>query len=231
MSYAVFTDTSSNLPTALLDEKNVHVVPFSYYIDGEEQSCTDTAKFNGDEYYEKLRHGLHVTTSQVPPQRYMEHFEPVLAAGQDILMVSMSSGISGSCDSARIAAEALKESYPLRKIEILDTLSASLGEGIVVLGNEEGKIVAIAKVRGRKRSIEALAAKFDELAVAPETQTACIAQAGCPDDAEYLASLLRKNHPPKDILTVEYEPMTGAHVGPGALALFFIADDNVRSIK
>ncbi len=293
MSYAVFTDTSSNLPTALLDEKNVHVVPFSYYIDGEEQSCTDTAKFNGDEYYEKLRHGLHVTTSQVPPQRYMEHFEPVLAAGQDILMVSMSSGISGSCDSARIAAEALKESYPLRKIEIIDTLSASLGEGIVVLraielcsegvqleaaagelrvlsrricqiftvddlmhlrrggrlsnisavvgtvlqikplllGNEEGKIVAIAKVRGRKRSIEALAAKFDELAVAPETQTACIAQAGCPDDAEYLASLLRKNHPPKDILTVEYEPMTGAHVGPGALALFFIADDNVRSIK
>ena len=63
MSYAVFTDTSSNLPTALLDEKNVHVVPFSYYIDGEEQSCTDTAKFNGDEYYEKLRHGLHVTIS------------------------------------------------------------------------------------------------------------------------------------------------------------------------
>ena len=210
----------------------------------------------------------------------------------DIMMPVMD-GISGSCDSARIAAEALKESYPLRKIEIIDTLSASLGEGIVVLraielcsegvqleaaagelrvlsrricqiftvddlmhlrrggrlsnisavvgtvlqikplllGNEEGKIVAIAKVRGRKRSIEALAAKFDELAVAPETQTACIAQAGCPDDAEYLASLLRKNHPPKDILTVEYEPMTGAHVGPGALALFFIADDNVRSIK
>lgn len=284
MSYAVFTDTSSNLPTALLDEKNVHVVPFSYYIDGEEQSCTDTAKFNGDEYYEKLRHGLHVTTSQVPPQRYMEHFEPVLAAGQDILMVSMSSGISGSCDSARIAAEALKESYPLRKIEIIDTLSASLGEGIVVLraielcsegvqleaaagelrvlsrricqiftvddlmhlrrggrlsgiaammgtvlnikpllrGDEEGKIVVFAKLRGRKKAIEAIAKEYAEKAVDPQNQRVAISHGDCLEDAQLLAKLVNDIAKPKELIISVHEPYTGVHVGPGMLSLFFL---------
>lgn len=293
MSYTVFTDTSANLPTRMVNELAVSIVPFSYYVDGEERSCLDTDAFNGDKYYAAIKSGVRATTSQVPPQRYIEYFEPVLSAGQDILYVCMSSGISGSCDSARIAAEDLKEHFPQRRVMIVDTLSASLGEGLVVLraaelrdkgvslerayeelcafsrricqiftvddlmhlrrggrlsnlsavvgtvlhikplllGNEEGKIIAIAKLRGRKRSIEALAEKFEQLAVAPETQLACIAQAGCREDAEYLAQLLRDKCHPRDVLIVEYEPMTGAHVGPGALALFFEAADGVRSIR
>ena len=96
-------------------------------------------------------------------------------------------------------------------------------------GNEEGKIVSFAKVRGRKKSIEELAARYDKLAVDPEKQVVGIAQAGCREDAAYLAQLLRRNRPPKEILTVEYEPVTGCHVGPGALALFFLSHDQVRS--
>ncbi|MBQ1849330.1 MAG: DegV family protein, partial [Lachnospiraceae bacterium] len=96
-------------------------------------------------------------------------------------------------------------------------------------GNEEGKIVSFAKVRGRKKSIEELAARYDKLVVEPEKQIVGIAEAGCKQDAAYLASLLNKNHPPKEILTVEYEPVTGSHVGPGALALFFVSHDKVRS--
>ena len=203
----------------------------------------------------------------------------------------MSSGISGSCNSARIGAQMLLEQYPERQIEVVDTLGASLGEGLVALeaarlrdeglgakeaaaqlrdlvqrmfnvftvddllhlrrggrlsnvaaivgmvlnikpllkGNEEGKIVSFAKVRGRKKSIEELAARYDKLVVEPEKQTVGIAQAGCREDAAYLAELLNRNRPPKEILTVEYEPVTGSHVGPGALALFFVSHDKVRS--
>jgi DegV family protein with EDD domain len=96
-------------------------------------------------------------------------------------------------------------------------------------GNEEGKIVSFAKVRGRKKAIEALAERYDKLVVDPETQTVGIAQAGCREDAEMLISLLKQNRPPKEILTVEYEPVTGSHVGPGALALFFLSQEGVRS--
>ena len=63
-----------------------------------------------------------------------------------------------------------------------------------------------------------------------DQQTIGIAHADCPQDAEYLASLLRRNHPPKEILTVGYEPVTGSHVGPGTLALFFEAKAGCRSM-
>ena len=232
-----------------------------------------------------------MTTSQISPQQYSDFFEPFLKEGLDVIFVAMSSGISGSCNSAMIAADMLRESYPDRKVAIIDTRGASLGEGIIALlaarlrdqhvstdyavkrleehvekmfnvftvddlmhlrrggrlsnwaaivgmvlnikpilkGNEQGKIVAWAKVRGRKKSVETLAALYDKLVVDPQLQTVGIAQAACREDAEYLAELLRKNKPPREILTVEYEPVTGAHVGPGALALFFESSEGVRS--
>lgn len=291
MSFAIVTDTSANIPNRQIQENDITVIPFSYYVDGVESTCLDTDAFNGDEYYEKIKRGVRVTTSQVPPQRYIDFFTPILQAGRDILFVSMSSGISGSCASAGIAAAQLREEFPQRAIKIIDTLGASLGEGLIALrgarcraegvslektaeilaaacrrmaqiftvddlmhlrrggrlsnlsaivgtvlnikpllkGNEDGKIVAFAKVRGRKHSVEALAEKYEMLVKDPEHQTVGIAQAGCRADAEYLERLLRRRRPPMDILTVQYEPVTGAHVGPGALALFFESDETVRS--
>ena len=79
-----------------------------------------------------------------------------------------------------------------------------------------------------RAAIEALAERFNKFAVNPESQTVGIAQAGCREDAKYLMELLRKEHPPKEILPVEYEPVTGSHVGPGALALFFLSNETVR---
>lgn len=293
MSYTIVTDTSSNLPTRLVRDMGLEVVPFMYYIDGSENTCLDTERFNGDEYYDMIRAGARVTTSQITPQQYIDCFEPILQAGNDIIFVSMSSGISGSCASANMAANMLREQYPQRKIKIVDTRGASLGEGLVAMmgaklceagesvekaadmlnamsqrmcqiftvddlmhlrrggrlsnlsaivgtvlhikpllkGNNEGKIVAFEKVRGRKRSIEAIAERYDKLVREPQRQIVGIAQAGCRKDAEYLESLLRRNNPPKEILTVEYEPVTGAHVGPGALALFFVGDEKFRAAE
>lgn len=290
MSYTIATDTSANLPSLMLKEKGIAVVPFSYFIDGRTYHCLNTEAFNGARFYDAIRDGVRVTTSQINPQEYMDFFRPFLENGEDVLYIAMSSGISGSCQSARLAAEQLKQKYPARTVCVVDTLGASLGEGIPVLkaaqfraqgvgleenmrrieamcrrmyqvfvvddlmhlrrsgrlsgtaaivgtvlqikpllkGNEEGKIVSFAKVRGRRKAMEALAEKYDSLAIMPSLQTVGIAHADNPEDAAYLAALLRRKRPPGRILTVCYEPVTGSHVGPDTVALFFESDDTVR---
>lgn len=293
MPFTVFTDTSANLLNRQIRDYDLRIIPFSYYIDGQEHTCLDTDAFNGDAYYSMLKGSVNVTTTQIIPETYAEYFKPVLESGSDIVFVSMSSGISGSCQSALVAANDLSEQFPDRRIEIVDTLGASLGEGLVALhaarlrdagipaseaavrlramsermfnvftvdnllylrrggrlsnlsaivgtvlnikpilkGSSEGKIVSFGRVRGRKASIETLATLYDQHVSDPENQTVGIAHAGCKKDAEYLISLLNRNHPPKEILLVDYEPVTGSHVGPGALALFFESRKGVRDIS
>ena len=290
--FRIVTDTSSNLPTAYLQAENITVIPFTFHTESGEQSCMDTASFDAKAFYTAMRNGEKVTTSQIPPQRFVDNIRPMLENGEDVLFVSMSSGISGSYASSKIAANQLAEEFPERKILTVDTYSASLAEGIVVMravecrkeglsidetyqilralrhriaqiftvgdlrylkrtgrlsnleaavgtvlqikpllkGDPQGKIVCFAKVRGRQRAIEEMAKRYEELVVSPETQTVCISHADCEADAQILASMLRRSKPPKDILIVDYEPVTGSHVGPGALALFFLSDDNVRNI-
>ena len=290
--FRIVTDTSSNLPTAYLQAENIIVIPFTFHTESGEQSCMDTASFDAKAFYTAMRNGEKVTTSQIPPQRFVDNIRPMLENGEDVLFVSMSSGISGSYASSKIAANQLAEEFPERKILTVDTYSASLAEGIVVMravecrkeglsidetyqilralrhriaqiftvgdlrylkrtgrlsnleaavgtvlqikpllkGDPQGKIVCFAKVRGRQRAIEEMAKRYKELVVSPETQTVCISHADCEADAQILASMLRRSKPPKDILIVDYEPVTGSHVGPGALALFFVSDDNVRNI-
>jgi len=133
MSYAIVTDTSANLPSALAREKEIGVIPFSYYIEGVERYCLDTDAFDGADYYGMLRRRVKINTSQITPQRYIEYLEPILKDGRDVLYIGMSSGISGSYQSAVIAAEQLREAFPEREIRTVDTLGASLGEGLVVL--------------------------------------------------------------------------------------------------
>ena len=291
MSFVVVTDTSGNLPTKLARARGLEIIPFTYIFDGKNHTCTDTDAFDGDAFYAQITGGLAVTTSQITPHDYLESFGPHLEAGKDVLFISMSSGISGSCGSARVAAEMLAEQYPERRVVVIDTRGASLGEGIIALqaaqmrdeglsldeavqkleenvermfnvftvddlmhlrrggrlsnlsaivgtvlhikpllkGSAEGKIVAFAKLRGRKKAIQALAQLYEKLAVEPEKQIVGVAQAGCREDAEYLKELLCRSRPPQELLIVEYEPVTGSHVGPGALALFFEASAGVRS--
>ncbi len=123
----------------------------------------------------------------------------------------------------------------LRRTGRLSNAAAVVGTVLnikpLLKGNENGNIVSFAKVRGRRRSIEAIAAQYDRLVENAGDQVIGIAHADCGDDAEYLCTLLRKNNPPKDIMVVDYEPVTGSHVGPGALALFFFGSDEFRGEK
>ena len=133
MSYTIMTDTSANVPTPLAQEQGIIVVPLSYTAGAEEKICLDTDAFGYAAYYDSMKNGERITTSQINPQRYMEYMEPVLKEGKDILFVGMSSGISGSFNSAAIAKEQLADSYPDRKICLVDSHGASLGEGLLVL--------------------------------------------------------------------------------------------------
>ncbi|MDD5901889.1 MAG: DegV family protein [Oscillospiraceae bacterium] len=291
MSYCIFTDTSANLPTELTEEKGITVVPFSYRVNNEEFMCTDTRSFDGADFYGAIRKHAKVNTSQINPFRYEEYMEPVLQAGSDILYIGMSSGISGSYASACTAIEQLHEKFPEREIRAIDTLSASLGEGVVVLkaveyrdagmpldeaekllremsykicqifmvddlmhlrrtgrlsnavalagsvlqikpllkGDQKGQIVCIKKERGRRRAIEALVKVYAEYVENAGEQIVGIAHADCAEDAQKLADRLREVAAPAEILTVCYEPVTGSHVGPDTLALFFVGRDGFRT--
>lgn len=135
-TYTIVTDTSANLPSAFLREHSVPVIPFTYNYGGEDRICLDTEAFEdgaGEEYYARLKAGERVTTSQITPQRYVEYLEPILRRGEDILFISMSSGISNSFNSSEVAAAQLREAYPDRRIRTVDTLAASLGEGKAVI--------------------------------------------------------------------------------------------------
>ena len=288
--FSVVTDTSSNLDCKWLEEHDVPVIPFHYFVNGKDCTCTDTRGFDGPSFYNAMRAGEKVSTSQITPQAYLDTFRPLLQQGRDILFVSMSSGISGSYSQSVFASKELQEEFPDRKILTLDTLGASLGEGLLVVkavenrdagvsvqetydqlqalrysmcqvftvddlkylkntgrlsnmaafmgtvlnikpllkGNTEGKIISFAKIHGRKRAIKGMAEQYDRFVRDAGSQTIGIAHADCQADVDWLVSLLKANNPPKDILTVMYEPVTGSHVGPGTLALFFYGDASFR---
>ncbi len=133
MSFAIVTDTSANLTSELLERYSIAVVPFSFYVNGSEQVDLNAEHFDAASFFASMRSGAKVTTSQIPPQRYIDCFEPLLQAGRDVLFVGMSSGVSGAYASSVIAADELREKYPERKLVCVDTYGASLGEGLQVL--------------------------------------------------------------------------------------------------
>ena len=133
MPFVVMTDTSGNLPPQYLMDYSLKIIPFSYFIDGKEYNSVKDPDFDAEDYYARIKKGMKVTTSQIPPQQYADFFEPALRDGKDVIFICMSYGISGSCNSARIAARMMMEAYPGRIAEVIDTRGASLGEGIIAL--------------------------------------------------------------------------------------------------
>lgn len=282
----LFTDTSANLPVEIIDEYGIEVVPFSYTIDGVEY--IPEREFDGKAFYAAMRAGSAVKTSMVNTGTFIERFKAALDAGKDVLYIGMSGGISGTANAALMAKQELDEEYPDRKIIVIDTLAASLGEGLfvikaaeqlkdgvaldaieetiraqvpsmcqsftvddlkylkktgrvsgaaaiignvlsihpILIGDYEGKIVVKSKVRGMKRTLDALAERYAELALS-KTETIGIAHADNEDGKAYLVQRLRDKGLTGKCLSVCYEPVTGSHVGPGTVALFFFGTDRM----
>lgn len=130
MSYRIFTDTGCDLPDTMYQELNLTVVPLTVLYKGETYTTYTEQWLKA--LYAGLRAGEKATTSAINPDGWATAMEPVLAAGEDVLVLAFSSGLSTTYQSAVIAAEELKEKYPDRKIRVVDTLCASLGQGLLV---------------------------------------------------------------------------------------------------
>ena len=132
-AFDIITDSTANLTQKLIKENSVIEIPFPYFTEGKEPPFCTLEEFDDVKYYTDIKNGLKVITSQINPQKYIDFFRPSLENGRDILFIGLSSGISGSFTSATMAREQLAEEFPDRKIELIDSLSAGLGEGLLVL--------------------------------------------------------------------------------------------------
>ena len=128
--YVITVNSTVDLPKEWLEERHVPVFPLKYTI--EDKTYEDMSGLSSKEFFQKLREGKMATTTQINPEQAKESFEPLLKEGKDILHLGFSSGLSGTYNSMRIAAEELKEEYPDRKLIVIDTLCACLGEGLLL---------------------------------------------------------------------------------------------------
>lgn len=287
MSYTIFTDGCSNLPGRMLSDLKIRVLPCSYVLDGVPGTYEgDIDAFDTHDYYDKLRGGSVMKTSLLNTHLFLTHFRPELEQGLDVIYVGMSSGISGTIQSARIAAEELSEEFPERTIRVVDSLGAGFGPGLLscrasdlrsegksaseaadildqevmqllqfftvddlnflkrtgrvsgataaigtvlnikplLWGDPTGHIVACQKCRGRKKAIDAIVEMYRTRAVHPENQRVAISHGDCLAEAELLAQKICEICRPKELIICAHEPVTGSHVGPGMLALFFFGE-------
>lgn len=128
--YVITVNSTVDLPKEWLEERNVPVVPLRYTMDG--QTYEDMSGLTAKEFFAKLREGKMSVTSQVNPEEAKAALEPFLKEGKDVLHLAFSSGLSGTCNSMKIAGEELREEYPEAKVIVIDTLCACLGEGLLL---------------------------------------------------------------------------------------------------
>lgn len=137
--YEIFVDSAANLPAVDVMKYRLRVISFVNYVDGKsvvnfnpDLTPEEERKF-GKEFYDSIRAGAEIKTSLINTADFMDAFEPVLKEGKDIIYISLSKNISGTHNAALIASEDLMETYPERKILLVDALNASLGQGLLAI--------------------------------------------------------------------------------------------------
>ena len=131
--YIIITDSSCDLPDSLVRELELTVLPLSFIMDGKTyRNWPDNREMSPGEFYNKQREGLMATTNAVNVGEASDAMEAVLKQDKDVLVLGFSSGLSTTYNSFKIAADELAEKYPSRRIYTVDTLCASLGQGMLV---------------------------------------------------------------------------------------------------
>lgn len=137
--FEIIVDSAANIPAEHVEKYRIHVIPFINYmgnkeIPGFEPGLTpEEERAHGKLYYDAIRAGAEVKTSLINSAGFEENFEPFLKEGKDILYISLSSNISGTYNAARIAADSLREKYPDRRVCLVNSLNASLAQGILAI--------------------------------------------------------------------------------------------------
>ena len=113
-------------------KRDIQYICFHYELDGVPYMDDLGDSMDINEFYQRMQEGADTKTSTINAEEFMEYFEPFLKEGKDILYIAFSSGLSGTYNSIRMAAEELQEEYPERKLIVIDSLCACLGEGLLV---------------------------------------------------------------------------------------------------
>lgn len=128
--FVILTDNTCDMPRSYYEENQIEIMTLSYLMEGKSYNYYNS--LSDEEFYEKLRNGSLPTTSQVNPNEARDVFEKYCKQGIHVLHIAFTSGLSGTYNSARIAAEELNEEYPDTKIVVVDSLCASMGEGMLL---------------------------------------------------------------------------------------------------
>jgi len=144
--YVIVTDSACDLPAEYAEEKNLEVVSLKFNLKGKEY-INDLAftSMSAVEFYQHLRDGEASKTTQVNVDQFITVYKKILASGKDVLMITLSSGLSGTNNSARLAREIVLNDYPGSNIVLVDSLGGSLGEGLIAMEaikmQESGKTI------------------------------------------------------------------------------------------
>jgi DegV family protein with EDD domain len=154
-TYRIITDSCADLSPQLVSELDVTVLPLTVHLNGKSyHNMPDESELTARDFYQQVRDGAMPTTSQVNVEAFTTAIEPLLQAEQDVLYIGFSSGLSGTYNSGRLAAQELADHYPNRKIIAVDTLAASMGEGLLVYH--------ACKLRDAGKTIDEVAAWLEE---------------------------------------------------------------------
>lgn len=283
--YVIVTDSATDLAPAMAADLGLHTIQLEVIVDGCAPTLND--QLDTKAFYAELRSKKGATTSAVNIDRFLTEFEAVLQKDVDILYLGFSSGLSSTFQSGRLALEELSEKYPDRKLYAVDTLCASMGQGLLVYHavqrkqagasieevrdfveqnklnlchwftvddlfflkrggrvsaasavvgtmlsikpvlhvDNAGKLINVAKVRGRKAAVDALFDKMKASVLPDVNPVIFISHGDCDSDAQYLANRIRNELGYEHIEISFVGPVIGAHSGPGTLALFFLGGE------
>ena len=281
-NYVIFTDSGCDTSTDILNEWGIIKKDLTVRFEGSDKEYLDS-EIPVKEFYQRMRDGEVAKTSAINSETFKVACRPELEKGNDVLFVAFSSGISTTYNSGRLAVEELKEEFPDRTLYAVDSLCASVGNGLllymlsekkkegatideayqflmdnrlsishwftvedlkylkrggrisaasafvgtvlnikpVLHVDEEGKLINMAKVRGRKAALRALADKYTETAIDPAKGPVFIGQTESMDDAKALGAMLKERHGVDVQLYSDVGPVIGAHTGPGLVVMCF----------
>ena len=280
--FDIITDSGCDMPKSYFKEHDLEVVSLGFTMNNVNYEGEDGEKITEKAFYQKLREGGMPTTYQVSGEMAKMHMLKSLDKGRDVLVIAFSSGLSGTAGSFTVAARELSKKYPKRKILVVDSLCASMGEGLLldyvvkkadegaeieetkkyaedlklkichhftvdnlfhlkrggrvsgataVIGsilkikpvmhvNDEGKLVAIGKAMGRKKSLNVLVDNLFSSMDMDENDPIFISHGDCMEDVEYVKSLILARLPKVKIVVNYVGAVIGAHSGVGTLAIF-----------
>ena len=285
-NFIITTDTCCDLPKSYIKENGLDVVTLYYNMKG--VAYGKDVELEVKAFYDMMRAGEMPTTMAANPEELREMFEKYLKAGKDVLHLAFSSELSSSYSNAAVVARELNEEYTDNKVVVIDTLSASLGQGLVIYKavqlredgwsidevarwveenrlhfchqftvddlnhlyrggrvskltavagtliqvkpilhvNDEGKLIPIGKVRGRKKSLMALVDYMERTigSYRDKNDIVFISHGDALEEAEYVAGLVKERFGIENFLIHPVSPTIGAHSGPGTIALFYMGD-------